>query len=125
MKPTVREIYERIDEYAPYGYACDWDNSGIQVGDMESDVERILVALDLDDDVTSAACEGHYDLIVTHHPLIFDPMTKVTKDDFIGRRVMRLIESHISAIAVHTNYDVAVMGKLASSRYNMKNVEPL
>lgn len=125
MKPNVLDIYNKINEYAPFEEALDWDNSGLLVGDFENGVDRVLVALDLDDDVVDKAVSDHADLVVTHHPLIFGSLKAVTTEDFIARRVIKLIENHISVIAAHTNYDKAVMGELAASKLGIKNAEPL
>ncbi len=125
MKPIVKEIFEKIDDYAPFFIAEDWDNSGLLVGNKESAVERILVALDLDEEVLSLAVKDHIDLIVTHHPVIFHSIKSVTGSDFIGRRLMTLIKNDISVISAHTNYDIAIMGRIAASKLALKNVSPL
>ena len=52
-------------------------------------------------------------MLITHHPLIFSPMKRVTDEDFIGRRVVKLLQNDISYYAMHTNYDVLGMAKLA------------
>lgn len=125
MKPTVKNIYDKIDEYSPFSYALDWDNSGLLVGGFEREATRIHVALDADDDVIEKAILDHADLIVTHHPLIFRGIKSVTDEDFIGRRLLKLAENGVSMIAAHTNYDVAVMSDIVASKYRLQNIRPL
>ncbi|MDO4261078.1 MAG: Nif3-like dinuclear metal center hexameric protein [Eubacteriales bacterium] len=95
-------------------YACDWDNVGLLVGRRDKEVKRILLALDADDRTVRQAAEGGYDMLLTHHPMIFSPMKRVTDEDMNGRRVMELIRSDVSYYAMHTNYDTRGMADLAA-----------
>ena len=99
----VRDIYNYLDKIAPFKNADKTDNCGLIVGDMNADVKRILVALDVTNRVASEAAKNGVDLIVTHHPLMYRPIQRVAKDD----PLYSLIQSEISFIAAHTNIDVA------------------
>lgn len=108
-----RDIIAVIEKDYPVSCALEWDNVGLLVGSPEKEVKRIYVALDAVDEVIEAAAEAHADLLVTHHPLIFSGMRRVRSDEFIGKRIIRLIQKDIAYYAMHTNYDVMGMAELA------------
>ncbi len=103
---TVKDIYNFIDKIAPFSTQEEWDNSGLLVGDENKEVIKILFALDITTDVVNQAVNCNADLIITHHPIIFKPVSNVLSDSLI----YKLIENGISIISAHTNYDKAVDG---------------
>lgn len=104
--PSVKEIYEFIDSFAPYSTACDWDNTGISVGDAEKQVSKIVFALDITSEVVEFSKHEKADLIITHHPLIFKPIKNVLSDSI----TYTLVNSGIAHISAHTNFDMAKEG---------------
>jgi len=104
---NIAEIYNKLDEQIHFEDQMSWDNSGLLIGRTEKEVESILVALDLTDSVAEQAVQGGYDLVVTHHPMIWDPIKRVTSDDPVGRRVLALASHDIGYIACHTCFDAA------------------
>lgn len=108
-----KEIISRIEAVYPKIAALGFDNVGLLVGRAEKQVEKIYLALDATDEVIDEAINLGADMLITHHPLIFSGMKSVTDEDFIGRRVVKLIQSDISYYAMHTNYDVMGMAALA------------
>lgn len=103
---TVQEIFDFLNEKYPVDTACDFDNVGILVGNPESQVSRITVALDCTKEATKFAKKQGCELMVTHHPVIFDPLKTVTVDSV----VYDLIAGGISVISMHTNLDVGAGG---------------
>ncbi len=114
-----------LQEQSPEGYACGWDNVGLLVGSMEKEVETVYIALDATDEAIAEAAGAGADLLLTHHPMIFHPIKRVTEDDFIGRRVIALIRNDISYYAMHTNFDVRGMARLAAEKLGLQGCEPL
>ncbi|WP_300415705.1 Nif3-like dinuclear metal center hexameric protein [uncultured Oscillibacter sp.] len=108
--PTVGEIEQALFELAPRECAQDWDNVGFLVGRRDREVRKVLVALDITEDVIEEAVRWGADLIVSHHPVIFHGQKSVTDRDVTGGRVLRLIEGGLSAICMHTNLDCAEGG---------------
>ena len=108
-----KEIIEVIENTYPKHAAMGWDNVGLLVGRTEKEVKRIFVALEVTDEVLSKAIESGADMIVTHHPLIFSPLKRITDEHFIGSRVVKLLQHDISYYAMHTNYDVLGMADLS------------
>jgi len=107
--PTVSEIFRALDSWAPFRIQMDFDNAGALVGRGGKEVRKILVALDITEQVVEEAEDWGGDLIVSHHPVIFHPAKSVTDETVTGRILMRLIRSDIAAICAHTNLD-AVRG---------------
>lgn len=117
-----KEITDMIEAVYPKTAAMDYDNVGLQAGRSGKEVNKIYIALDATDVVITHAIEAGADMLITHHPLIFSPLKSVTDENFISRRILRLIQHDISYYAMHTNYDVLGMAALAA-RY-LELVQP-
>lgn len=103
---TVQDIFELLQQKAPLALAEEWDNAGLLVGDGKTEVKTVVVALDVTNAVIDRATEAHAELIVTHHPVIFDALKNVTADSL----VYRLASAGVSVISMHTNADKAEGG---------------
>ena len=103
-------IIKKLEELAPTQYAEQWDNVGLLVGSKKKQVKKILIALDATDSVIEQAVHLGADMLITHHPMIFSGMKRINDEDFIGRRVISLIQNDISYYAMHTNFDTALNG---------------
>ena len=103
---TAGEIYNYIDRIAPFDNQDKADNSGFLVGDRGAEVRKILVCLDVTNNVVAEAVEKGIDLIISHHPLMYRPVTKIISGDPLHA----LVRSDICLIAAHTNLDIAVGG---------------
>lgn len=120
-----REIQHIIEERYPKSAALSFDNVGLQAGRNEKEVHTIMVALDATGSVIEAAIEAGVDMLVTHHPLIFSPLKSITDENFISRRLLRLIQQDICYYAMHTNYDVLGMAQLSQKALGLENAEVL
>ena len=100
---TVREIYDAIDRIAPFQTAMDFDNVGILVGDENVDVTKTLLCLDVTPRVLREAKSIGAELIISHHPVIFNPLRTVQPQSI----VYALVQSGIAVISAHTNLDMA------------------
>lgn len=107
---TVSSVLAILEEKAPCGLKLHFDNVGHLVGHSGQPVRRILLALDIVDEVIEEAAAIGADLIVSHHPLIFGSIQSVTDESWVGRRILRLAEAGIAAICMHTNLDAAQGG---------------
>lgn len=121
------EWMEKLEKLAPKSLACEWDNPGLLAGRAEKEVKKVLIALDATDDVVDLAVKEQVDFLITHHPLIFHSIKKVNDQDFIGRRLIKLIQADISMYAMHTNFDIAprCMADLAAEKLGLAECEPL
>lgn len=107
---TVNDVLQFIEALAPKSMKESWDNVGLLCGSAKQEVTKILVALDPFESVCKEAAEYGADLLVTHHPVIFQPAKSITDDDGVGRALLQLIRHGISAINAHTNLDCAPGG---------------
>lgn len=99
----LSEIYSFLNELSPFELAELWDNSGLIVGDMGSDIEKIYLSLEPTIEVLDGMDEGS--LLITHHPLIFSPLKKLDFSDITAQALRLAVQKNISIIAMHTNYD--------------------
>jgi len=102
----LKELALNLDKIFHKSIAAGWDRVGLQIGNEERDIKKILVTLDVDDEVIEEAIGSKAGLVISHHPIIFNPLDSVTGSTYTGRKVMKLVENRISAYAAHSNYDI-------------------
>lgn len=107
---TVTEIYRFLDKKAPFYLQMSYDNAGFLVGRGEAEVKRLMVSLDITEEVIEEARQAGCQLIVSHHPIIFRPAKSITDSEPTGRCLLALTEKHIAAICAHTNLDAVAGG---------------
>lgn len=121
-----QDIIRHLEVLAPAEYAMDWDNVGLLVGKRDSEVKKILIAVDATYEVCQKAIDSGADMIITHHPMIFSKVKNVNSDTVIGKKLLMLIEAGICCYAMHTNYDTrGGMAKHAADMLELKNTEVL
>lgn len=120
-----KEIIRILEEQYPLSYAESWDNPGFLVGDLEWEVEKIFLALDVTDETLEAAVKAGADMMLTHHPLIFSGIKSVRADNLIGNRIIRAIQNRISCYAMHTNFDVLGMADLSADLLDLTHRQVL
>ena len=101
----VSKILGTIEKYAPSHLCFDGDNVGLLVGSLKQEVSRILLTLDVDEYVVKEAIEKNANLIISHHPVMFRPISTLTDDCPQQRCIRLMIENSISLISAHTNLD--------------------
>lgn len=107
---SAGEWIDVLDEWYPPSWAEEWDNCGLQAGDRSWAAERVLVALDPTAEVVAEAADKGCGLLVTHHPLLFRPVSRVDAGDPFGRAVATALSGNVTLVACHTNADVASPG---------------
>ena len=118
---------EALDAIAPPEWAEDWDNSGIQLLCSEAEVERVLICLDVTQEVLEEANRVSAQWIVSHHPLLFEPLGNLDIRTPLGRKVAWLIQHQISVYSAHMTYDKAPWGNSGqlANRLQLKDKKPL
>ena len=106
----VKDIIKVIEDFAPLSIQEGWDNSGLCVGSPEDEVTSVLLALDCTPALVDEAVACGADMIVTHHPLIFAGLKKISPDDMVGEAVIKAIRAGISVYAAHTSADKVLEG---------------
>ena len=123
----VKSICELIEEVAPLALQESYDNAGLLVGDSQTEVTSILICIDITEEVISEAIRKKCNLIVSHHPLIFTGLKKLTGQNEVQRCVAKAIKNDIAIYAAHTNLDnvlSGVSGKMAE-KIGLKNIQIL
>ncbi len=119
----VKNVYEFLDQIAPFEKSMSFDNTGLLVGNLDIEVKKALIALDITKEVCGEAFKFGAQLIISHHPIIFNPLKKIEFDS----PVALLVKYGINAICAHTNLDVAAQGvnfHLAKT-LNLENISAL
>ena len=106
----ARDIINVIEEFAPLSIQEKWDNSGLCIGSPDADVTSVLIGLDCTPELVNEAVECGADMIVTHHPLIFSGLKKISPEDQVGAAVIKAISNGISIYAAHTSADKVIAG---------------
>ena len=108
---TVKQLYKIFDARIPSSLSCDWDNDGLMLCPLpDKQVKRVLLALAATAEVADAAIEGDFDVIITHHPMIFNGLKAINDDDFLARKVIKLIQSGVAVFSFHTRLDAVEGG---------------
>ncbi len=103
---SATELYRYLDKSIPKSLSCDWDNDGLMCcPDPEKNVHKVLLTLDISEKAAEYAIENGFDVIISHHPLIFRPVSSVSTDNTVTRILIKLIKSGISAFSFHTRLD--------------------
>ena len=123
----VQDVCHFLDEFAPPRLAEDWDNVGLLVGDSKRTVKKIMTCLTITPDSAAEAVREQADLIITHHPIPFRPLKRLTTDTVPGRLLLQLIEASIAIHSPHTAFDSASAGinqRLAEG-IGLQEIQPL
>ena len=127
MQYKVKDVTQVIEGFAPLSIQEKWDNSGLCIGSPDAPVSSVLFGLDCTPELVDEAIECGADMIVTHHPLIFSGLKKISPDDMVGEAVFKAIKAGISIYAAHTNADKVIAGVSGAmaAKLGLKNVEVL
>jgi dinuclear metal center YbgI/SA1388 family protein len=123
----IKHILQWIDSWAPFRFAEPWDNCGLQIGDPEAHVNRIMVSLDPGSSVLDETRDLGCQCLVTHHPLFFKPINAVLTNTWPGTIIVKALACGIHIIAAHTNLDAARGGTNTQLErlLRLESVEPL
>ncbi|MBQ4560790.1 MAG: Nif3-like dinuclear metal center hexameric protein [Clostridia bacterium] len=118
---NVTELYKYFDGAIPCELSEDWDNDGRMLVSSDKEIRNVLVALDVTPEVAEVAVKGGYDLIVTHHPLIFKPLRGI-----VDPMLVSLIQAEVSVFSFHTRLDTVDGGvnDCLAAALGLKNAEP-
>jgi len=105
MQMKIKEIIAILEDYAPLALQEEYDNSGLLVGSQITETKKALICIDITEDVITEAQEKKCDLIISHHPLIYKGLKKITDNSPIERIVTKAIKNNISIYSIHTNLD--------------------
>ena len=124
---TVKEMYTLFSEHIPEHLSEEWDNDGLMCcPDGTAKVRRALITLDVTEEIVDYAIEYGFDLIISHHPLVFKPVCALVEDNHVSRKLIKLVNSGISVFSFHTRADKVTGGvndKLSELLCDVKDEE--
>lgn len=108
----VKKLVEFLNNKFPFALASSFDQGkmGLQVGDLNSEITGVLITLDVTNDVIDEALAKKANVIISHHPFIFDPIIRIDYEDTSGKRLLKVLSNRLNIINMHTNYDSALGG---------------
>ena len=121
----IKEVVDALERFAPLPLQESFDNAGLQVGLTEAEVSGALLCLDVTEKVVDEAISKNCNLIVSHHPLIFHPLKRISAKGDVERAVMKAIKNDVAIVSMHTNMDNARGGvnfKIAE-KMGLQNVQ--
>ena len=126
-KVKAFELVAPIEQFAPLAQQEKWDNCGFCIGDPQQEVSKALIALDCTEGVVDEAIACGADIIITHHPLIFSGVKKISPQNWLGRVICKAISNGIVIYAAHTNMDKAAGGVsgLMAQKLGLQDCEAL
>ncbi len=103
----IVKVLNALEQFAPLPLQEDFDNAGLQIGLTEAEVSGALLCLDVTEDIVDEAIALGCNLVVSHHPLIFRKLRRITGQDLVQRTVIKAIQNNICIVSMHTNMDSA------------------
>lgn len=124
---TVGHIVAYLDRFAPKCLSEDWDNVGLLIGDRGAAVSRVMTCLTVTPTSAREAIDRGAQLIVTHHPVLFRPVQRLTADDPLGRMLLELVRTGVAVYSPHTAFDSTVGGinEMLADRIGLNGCRPL
>ncbi len=110
MGVTLQTIIQRLEETAPLHHAQSWDKCGLQIGELQAQVNSLLISLDVSEQVVTQAASAGVELIIAHHPLFFTPLDNLNWQNQTAGLTRRLIQANINLYIAHTNLDASPYG---------------
>ena len=125
MKATIKTVYDIMEEYAPKELAYDEDNVGLLVGSMADELTGIVLTVDVNMEAIEMANKIGANLIISHHPVIFEALTEITDKTAVGKVLLSAMKNGINIISAHTNLDAAEEGvtQTLSEIAGLKNIK--
>src|SRR5262245_45172717 len=125
--PTVADVMAHLEAFAPTATAAEWDNVGLILGERAAVVKRIMTCLTVTPEIVQEAVSTKTDLIVTHHPMLFRPVQKLTDANAEGRMVLALLKARIAVYSPHTAFDNCPGGinDMLAQKLGLQDVKPL
>jgi len=110
----IKEIYDFLNELSPFELQESWDNSGLLVGDLSQDIQKIALSIDVDESQIDALEDNT--LLITHHPIIFGGLKQLEFSQYPANLIQKMIQKNISNIAMHTNFDQTHLNEFVATK---------
>jgi dinuclear metal center YbgI/SA1388 family protein len=123
----IKEIISILESWAPSSYQESYDNSGLLVGNADTEVTKVLISLDCIESVVDEAIRENCNLIIAHHPILFGGIKRLNGSNYVERTIIKAIKNDIAIYAIHTNLDNVFTGvnAMMAERLGLKNTQIL
>lgn len=101
----AREIIEIMEKHYPLSLQEEWDKCGLQIGDQQQDIQKIMISLNADNNTLDEAIQKGCQMLITHHPFLLNPMINIDKDHYMGEFIFKAIQNNIVVYSSHTALD--------------------
>lgn len=124
---NIRELMSRLENWMPRRHFESWDNNGLVLGDVNAPVKKVMLCMDINQDVLNEAVKNGVDTIISHHPMIFHSIKKFDLNDSRVKLIFEAEHHGISLLAYHTAYDLALGGThdYLAEIFGLENIEPI
>ena len=119
----AKQIIDIIEKYYPLSLQEEWDKCGLQIGNKEQDVRKIMIALNADNDTLNEAIEKGCDMLITHHPFLLEAIVNVDKDDYMGQFIYNAILNNVVVYSSHTTLDRVSMNKWLLEEIGVSDIQ--
>ncbi|MFM9945458.1 MAG: Nif3-like dinuclear metal center hexameric protein, partial [Bacteroidia bacterium] len=102
---SIKDIIEELEFIAPKSFQEDYDNSGLLTGDLDTKINNALICLDCTEEIIEEAIKKKCNLVISHHPIIFSGLKKLTGSNYVERTIIKAIKNNVAIYAIHTNLD--------------------
>lgn len=107
----AKDIIQVMEKHYPLSLQEEWDKCGLQIGDIHTNVTKVMISLNADIATLEEAIDNECQMLITHHPFLLDPITNIDKDHFMGEFIFKAIEHHIVVYSSHTALDNVSMNQ--------------
>ncbi|MBI2257445.1 MAG: Nif3-like dinuclear metal center hexameric protein [Flavobacteriia bacterium] len=123
----IKELTSYLESLFPISSQADFDNCGLQVGSLSRELSSVLVCLDITEEIIEEAITLGSNLIISHHPIIFKGIKKISEDNELNKILIQAIKNDITLYSIHTNIDHSINGvnKRIAEKLNLENIEIL
>ena len=119
----AKDIISIMEKYYPLSLQEEWDKCGLQIGDRNQDVHKIMISLNADLSTLEEAIQNNCDMLITHHPFLLDPIENIDKKDVMGSFIYKAIENHIVVYSSHTALDNVSMNQWLIEALGVHDIE--
>jgi len=119
----AKEIIAVMEKHFPLSLQEEWDKCGLQIGQIETEVSKIMIALNADLQTIDEAIKNQCQMLITHHPFLLDPIVNIDQDDFMGAFIFKAIEHHIVVYSSHTALDNVAMNEWLMEALGVHDIE--
>ena len=123
----IKDITNYLETLAPLSLQESYDNAGLITGNKDTEIIGVLITLDTIPEVVDEAVQKNANLIISHHPIIFKGLKKITGSNYVENTIIKAVKNNIAIYAIHTNFDNVINGvnSILCKKLNLKNCKPL